>query len=305
MSHTISKSRLVREDVEQSLSRKLRVLAASIALRSAALIAVAGCTSHPEGSAPDERVEAYARVMALLRETSALSEAEKARSTEGNVSMKLAELIDRVRRRANIPVIVQWGNINLAIERDDVIEIDLRKSSTADLLDAALKEGYFFVGYEITPTLVVSDRSLLPERPAGLVTTALNDRGKELYAVRQVEFRTDPNTASGYYVPIDLEDCLRELRRVFRPEMVNLIRASADINEFHDMYGGLIRERWGLASDSQLSTFFKKLGMNSPEGMSTIILRSFWRQLNQSPLDLLEQIASYEDLNRTVSTPPS
>jgi hypothetical protein len=57
-----------------------------------------------------------------------------------------------------------------------------------------------------------------------------------------------------------------------------------------------IRNGWELwKGKNQISRFFKSKGISHPDDMSSIILTSFHRELNNKPIDLDEQIGVYKE----------
>jgi len=62
---------------------------------------------------------------------------------------------------------------------------------------------------------------------------------------------------------------------------------------YHLGLGMWLRNNWCLWHGSELQTYFIELGLVHPDDMSGIILDSFWRSLNNKPLDLEGQIAHY------------
>jgi len=57
--------------------------------------------------------------------------------------------------------------------------------------------------------------------------------------------------------------------------------------------GMWMRNNWGLWGDSRLADWFAEKGIDHPDDMSTIILKSFWRRLNDRPIALSEQIRTH------------
>lgn len=63
----------------------------------------------------------------------------------------------------------------------------------------------------------------------------------------------------------------------------------------HFTAGLWIRNNWVYADrDSDLVQYFHKLGIYAPDDISSIILTSFHRELNNKPLDLINQIEPYK-----------
>lgn len=68
------------------------------------------------------------------------------------------------------------------------------------------------------------------------------------------------------------------------------------VAELHFGTGMSIRNNWGLwKGKNKLPKFFRSKGIFHPDDMSSIILTSFHRQLNDKPIDLDEQVELYKD----------
>ena len=104
----------------------------------------------------------------------------------------------------------------------------------------------------------------------------------------------DSTSPTRIHVPTDLPDAIRELRRMLHPAFIAEFQGdSQKVTEHHFGLGLWMRNNWGLWSDSRLAQSFDRLGIQHPDDMSGIILRSFWRELNGQPIRLEEQIAWY------------
>lgn len=105
----------------------------------------------------------------------------------------------------------------------------------------------------------------------------------------------DASAESKVYVPADLADSFRELKKMLHPELIDKMRQNPEEEMIvHHMGLGLwMRNNWGLWRGSRLKSYFNGIGVFHPDDMSGIILNSFWRHLNSKPLNLDEQIAYY------------
>ncbi|MFA5337646.1 MAG: DUF6794 domain-containing protein [Candidatus Omnitrophota bacterium] len=108
---------------------------------------------------------------------------------------------------------------------------------------------------------------------------------------------TKDKSPSGVYIPRNLDDCFKELKKMLNPELIKEMKAGAeaDMTKYHRGLGMWIRNNWGLWSGSRLKTYFNDLGVRHPDDMSGVILTSFWRNLNNKPIQLKEQIKYYQD----------
>lgn len=99
------------------------------------------------------------------------------------------------------------------------------------------------------------------------------------------------------YIPKDLDDCFAQLEKRLSKETVAKMKGGPekDMVLYHHGFGTWLRNRWGLWKGSRLSKWFNDRGIQHPDDMSGIILRSFWRHLNGKPIKLDDQIKHYQD----------
>lgn len=92
--------------------------------------------------------------------------------------------------------------------------------------------------------------------------------------------------------PKNIDDALQILRHELNDEIENIAKTPLDeyICTEHHGIGRFIRNEWGLWSGSELQTWFKDKGIDHPDDMSSIILTSFHRTLNNQSINLNEQI---------------
>lgn len=109
----------------------------------------------------------------------------------------------------------------------------------------------------------------------------------------------------GKATPATLTEAIAELRRSLRPEDLEEMRSAPEeaMAGYHLDLGMWIRNNWGLWSDGPLARHFNGLGIEHPDDMSGIILTSLWRDLNERPLRIEEQVAFYREYWRQ-NTPP-
>lgn len=98
------------------------------------------------------------------------------------------------------------------------------------------------------------------------------------------------------YIPTDLDDCFRQLKKILKPEDIHQIRnrTEKDMSEYHFGLGMWLRNNWGLWAGSRLAKWFNEKGVFHPDDMSGVILDSFWRHLNEKPIDLEGQVKGYQ-----------
>ena len=92
----------------------------------------------------------------------------------------------------------------------------------------------------------------------------------------------------GTYIPKDLNDAVRELNKIIRPEDKERIKSGEiDAIGMHMGLGMGLRNRWGLWRGSRLANYFNQNGVGHPDSMSHFILEAFCRDLRGKEYDLL------------------
>ena len=110
------------------------------------------------------------------------------------------------------------------------------------------------------------------------------------------------------YIPKDLDDAHRELAKMLPAEEIERIQAMTNEDQMIDYHMGLglrLRNEWGLWHESRLARYFTKLGVDHPDGMSGLILATFWckvhgdhyslRDMIGDPTEHAEYLRSMED----------
>lgn len=98
-------------------------------------------------------------------------------------------------------------------------------------------------------------------------------------------------------IPTNLEECFVTLHKELNAVQISLVKSLPEdkMVSFHRTLGLKIRNDWGLWTNSKLKDYFASIGINHPDDMSSIIITSFWRHLNNFPLNLDTQIQYYKD----------
>lgn len=111
------------------------------------------------------------------------------------------------------------------------------------------------------------------------------------------------NSTKDAYIPMDLEDCFVRLKKIVRSKDIEKLKNGNedDMGQCHFGLGMWMRNNWGLwgstppVQGSRLAKWFNEQGVRHPDDMSGIILTSFWRHLNNRPIDLCGQVKYYRD----------
>jgi hypothetical protein len=63
----------------------------------------------------------------------------------------------------------------------------------------------------------------------------------------------------------------------------------------HFGLGMQLRNNWGLWEGSELTKYFNKYGIDHPDDMTDAIFKTFWRHLNNKPLDIEGLAEKYKE----------
>jgi len=113
---------------------------------------------------------------------------------------------------------------------------------------------------------------------------------------RQKPARKKPAQTTRAYIPKDLEDCFAQLDKILTDKDRQEIASKSEedlLLEYHFGWGTGLRNDWGLWAHSRLAKYFEELGVDHPEEMSSIIIKSYWRRLNHQDIKLEGQVAEY------------
>lgn len=106
-----------------------------------------------------------------------------------------------------------------------------------------------------------------------------------------------PSALAKAPVPHTLEEALATLAAHGSPDLLTLVQEKAEdaaIAELHLGFGTWLRNDWGLWEKGPLYDDLARRGLVDPEDMSSVVLRSFWRQQRGHPIDLEGQLTQYE-----------
>lgn len=110
--------------------------------------------------------------------------------------------------------------------------------------------------------------------------------------------RMESDSINGIYIPQNLEECFLELDKILKPKDISNfknLKEEKDVSLYHHGLGTWLRNNWYLWGGSRLSKYFNNLGIYHPDDISSIILVSYYRYLNQQEIKLDEQINYYKD----------
>ncbi len=95
------------------------------------------------------------------------------------------------------------------------------------------------------------------------------------------------------YIPIDLVDAMNYLNCTWPDSIKSEFKNSPKSKLF--LYGGMgMRNGWNLwEGKNKLSKYFQNMGIYHPDDISSIIIESFHRKLNNEPILLKQQVKYY------------
>jgi len=110
-------------------------------------------------------------------------------------------------------------------------------------------------------------------------------------------------------VPKHIHDCFFRLKEILSDEDLEAIKSMEEDKTYmlHFSLGMTLRNDWGLWEGSELSKYFNKFGIDHPDDMTATIFTTFWRYLNDKPLDIEGLATKYQEYwkNMKVQYPKS
>ena len=98
-------------------------------------------------------------------------------------------------------------------------------------------------------------------------------------------------------IPTTLNECYTVLNSKLSDSAIHEFKAMSEneaISASHISLGMWIRNNWGLWKSSELPKHFTELGLKHPDDISSVILTSYHRTLNNKEVGLEEQIEFYK-----------
>ena len=117
----------------------------------------------------------------------------------------------------------------------------------------------------------------------------------------QYERNIKKERINGFYIPVDLQDAFDELERKSEPgALVNFKNAPEDTirRKLHFGLGRWISSHWNFYEGSRFSHHLKEMGLDHPDDMTQFVIVSFHRNLNGQPLEVKQQIKSFQDFRK-------
>jgi hypothetical protein len=106
---------------------------------------------------------------------------------------------------------------------------------------------------------------------------------------------------NGVYIPINIDDAMMQLDEIANEESrAKLIGADEElvVERLNRGLGKWMISKWNFYEGSRLSHHLKQLGVSLPNDMSSFLIRTYYRQLNELPLQIEERAAAIYDLRK-------
>ncbi|NQY07458.1 MAG: leucine-rich repeat domain-containing protein [Flavobacteriaceae bacterium] len=103
---------------------------------------------------------------------------------------------------------------------------------------------------------------------------------------------------NGIYIPKDLKDSFSQINIIWSDSIKTKVKAMKEsdfVNNNHFGFGMWMRNNWGLWKGSRLFKYLNEKGLNHPDDMSSVILTSYHRHLNNRNLKVRNQIKGYKE----------
>lgn len=98
--------------------------------------------------------------------------------------------------------------------------------------------------------------------------------------------------------PINLEEAVAQLKILHTDSTKQEILSMTEDEFLANAHMGLgmwMRNNWGLWGKKKLAGYFHSIGIHHPDDMSSIVLTSYYRELQGQAWKLDEQVALYQD----------
>ena len=105
--------------------------------------------------------------------------------------------------------------------------------------------------------------------------------------------RFSADSISGIYIPKDLHDCFKQIDGFWSDSIKTQAKLQSEAYfsmSAHQGFGQWMRNNWQLWGGSRLSKYFNDKGVDHPDDMSGIILKSYHRYLTGKDINLNQQI---------------
>jgi len=101
------------------------------------------------------------------------------------------------------------------------------------------------------------------------------------------------------YIPKNLNESVEFLECEWADNLKNEFKLKPEkeaVSELHHSYGQYLRNQWELWNgNNELSLSFQEIGITHPDDISSIILTSFHRKLNNKNIEIEKQAQFYKD----------
>ena len=106
---------------------------------------------------------------------------------------------------------------------------------------------------------------------------------------------------NGVYIPIDIDDAMTQLDNIANEESrAKLIGADEElvVERLNRGLGKWMISKWNFYDGSRLSHHLKQQGVSLPNDMSSFLIRTYYRQLNELPFEIEERASAIYDLRK-------
>lgn len=112
-------------------------------------------------------------------------------------------------------------------------------------------------------------------------------------------WRVAQKELDGIYIPMDLNDCFKQLDKLMDNEVREKFLSFSDEEvdaRTHGSLGVWLDAKWSLRLGSRISAYFNKMGVPHPDYMVGLVIRSYHRHLNKRDLDLKKQLSEFKEM---------
>lgn len=115
---------------------------------------------------------------------------------------------------------------------------------------------------------------------------------------KNYNWRIRQERLAGVYIPRDLVNSFEELNRLIDSGGKQRFQQAPEeeaVRRLYFSFGRWIIQKWGFYEGSRLSHYLRTMGVYHPEDMAHVVIVSYHRYLNKTPLELKAQILAIQE----------
>lgn len=118
---------------------------------------------------------------------------------------------------------------------------------------------------------------------------------------KNYDWRIRQERLDGVYIPRDLVNSFEELNRLIDAGAKQRFKQAPEeeaVRKLYFSFGRWVIQKWGFYEGSRLSHYLRNLGVFHPEDMAHVVIVSYHRYLNKTPLELKAQVQTIQEIRK-------